>query len=50
MRSYVIPNHFRKGLMTYKQFTQKLEDDVSPGEAESRYLLTKSYTTFQNLN
>ncbi|XP_015689645.2 serrate RNA effector molecule-like isoform X2 [Oryza brachyantha] len=30
-------NTQRKGLMTYKQFTQELEDDVSPGEAENRY-------------
>uniref|UniRef100_A0ACD5V624 Uncharacterized protein n=1 Tax=Avena sativa TaxID=4498 RepID=A0ACD5V624_AVESA len=27
----------RKGLMTYKQFIQVLEDDVSPAEAGSRY-------------
>ncbi|KAL5207286.1 hypothetical protein ABZP36_031721 [Zizania latifolia] len=30
-------NTQREGLMTYKQFTQVLEDDVSPGEAGSRY-------------
>ncbi|KAF2943075.1 hypothetical protein DAI22_02g039800 [Oryza sativa Japonica Group] len=41
-------NTRRKGLMTYKQFTQKLEDDVSPGEAESRYQEYKtSYITSQ---
>uniref|UniRef100_A0A453SQC8 Uncharacterized protein n=1 Tax=Aegilops tauschii subsp. strangulata TaxID=200361 RepID=A0A453SQC8_AEGTS len=29
-------NTQREGLMTYKQFIQVLEDDVSPAEAESR--------------
>ncbi|KAG8058110.1 hypothetical protein GUJ93_ZPchr0002g26790 [Zizania palustris] len=37
MRYYVIPNLFRVGLRTFKQFIQVLEDDVSPGEAGSRY-------------
>jgi hypothetical protein len=27
---------FREGLMTYKQFIQVLDDDVSPAEAEGR--------------
>lgn len=27
----------REGLMTYKQFIQVLEDDISPAEAEKRY-------------
>jgi Ca2+-transporting ATPase len=27
---------YREGLMSYKQFIQELEDDVSPVEAQSR--------------
>ncbi|PNT65874.1 hypothetical protein BRADI_3g03840v3 [Brachypodium distachyon] len=38
----------RKGLMTYKQFCLFLEDDVSPGEAGSRYQEYKTaYITTQ---
>jgi hypothetical protein len=29
-------NLYREGLMTYKQFIQVLEDDISPTEAERR--------------
>jgi hypothetical protein len=29
-------NLSREGLMTYKQFMQVLEDDISPSEAERR--------------
>lgn len=34
--SYMIMHLFREGLMTYKQFIQVLEDDISPAEAEKR--------------
>jgi hypothetical protein len=27
---------YREGLMSYKQFIQELEDDISPVEAQSR--------------
>ncbi|CAM0946893.1 unnamed protein product [Alopecurus aequalis] len=38
----------RKGLMTYKQFIQNLEDDVSPAKAGSRYQEYKTaYITTQ---
>ncbi|KAF7097517.1 hypothetical protein CFC21_099325 [Triticum aestivum] len=41
-------NTQREGLMTYKQFIQVLEDDVSPAEAESRYQEYKTeYITTQ---
>ncbi|KAL6629829.1 hypothetical protein ACP70R_029594 [Stipagrostis hirtigluma subsp. patula] len=41
-------NTQREGLRTYKQFTQILEDDVSPAEAESRYQEYKTeYITSQ---
>jgi hypothetical protein len=33
----MIMHLFREGLMTYKQFIQVLEDDISPAEAEKRY-------------
>ncbi|OEL37447.1 Serrate RNA effector molecule [Dichanthelium oligosanthes] len=33
----MIMNLSREGLMTYKQFMQVLEDDISPSEAERRY-------------
>ncbi|PWZ29225.1 Serrate RNA effector molecule [Zea mays] len=41
-------NSRREGLMSYKQFIQELEDDVSPVEAQSRYEEYKSeYITTQ---
>uniref|UniRef100_A0A453RLJ6 C2H2-type domain-containing protein n=2 Tax=Aegilops tauschii subsp. strangulata TaxID=200361 RepID=A0A453RLJ6_AEGTS len=41
-------NSRREGLMSYKQFMQELEDDVSPVEAQSRYEEYKSeYITTQ---
>ncbi|XP_003563493.1 serrate RNA effector molecule isoform X1 [Brachypodium distachyon] len=42
------PGITREGLMTYKQFIQVLEDDISPAEAESRYQEYKTeYITTQ---
>ncbi|KAL6900892.1 hypothetical protein ACP4OV_005568 [Aristida adscensionis] len=41
-------NARREGLMSYKQFIQELEDDISPVEAQSRYEEYKSeYITTQ---
>ncbi|GJN15693.1 hypothetical protein PR202_gb02629 [Eleusine coracana subsp. coracana] len=36
------PGNRREGLMSYKQFIQELEDDISPVEAQSRYEEYKS--------
>uniref|UniRef100_A0ACD6AD51 Uncharacterized protein n=1 Tax=Avena sativa TaxID=4498 RepID=A0ACD6AD51_AVESA len=42
------PGIQREGLMTYKQFMQVLEDDISPAEAERRYQEYKTeYITTQ---
>jgi hypothetical protein len=30
---------YREGLMSYKQFIQELEDDISPVEAQSRLVI-----------